>query len=96
MGMRNPEVERIASRLPRLSAEQYRQALVEVLEEIAVSVDTALGVHDVDKTDEMRNNLGIAVEASYVAIEESIMAARNYIYAKKLHEKAGFVGQRFL
>ncbi len=88
MGFGYPEVERVAGTVPKVSREAYRQTLVEVLEEIAASVDAALGVRSEDLIDERRENIGIAVEASYVAIDESIRAACNYVYMRKLHEKA--------
>lgn len=88
MGHRQPEAERLAQLVPKTYTEMYRMKLVEGLEELAEDMDETLGVGGEDEIDRKRENLTLAVEASYIAIEESLDKAMCHIYRKKLRRKA--------
>lgn len=83
--------ERIAEPIPEIYKELYRMKLVEGLETLAKSMDEILGVDTEDEIDRKRENLMLAIEASYLAIEASLNTAKNHIYRKKLEMKTNYL-----
>ncbi len=83
--------EWIEEPIPRVYKELYRIKLVEGIETLAKSLDEILGVNIEDEIDRKRENLILAVEASYLAVEASLNTAKNYIYKKKLETKVNYL-----
>jgi len=83
--------EKIAEPIPEIYRELYRRKFVEGLETLAGSMDEILGVNTEDEIDRKRENLILAIEASYLAIEASLNTAKNYIYRKKLEIKTNYL-----
>lgn len=83
--------ERIAEPIPEIYKELYRRKLVEGLETLAESMDGILGVNTEDEIDRKRENLILAIEASYLAIEASLNTAKNHMYRKKLEMKTEYL-----